>query len=96
MADLIKINYDNDRPTVLARDLHQFLEVGTKFQDWFPRMCEYGFAEGADFVPVKIENILSQKRERTYSMTDYQLTIEMAKEQVPHRSLVTSMPCRVI
>ena len=34
--------YENDRPTVLARDLHDFLEVKTAFKDWFPRMCEYG------------------------------------------------------
>jgi anti-repressor protein len=77
---LIPINYDSDRPTVSARELHQFLEVGTKFQDWFPRMCEYGFSEGVDFNPLKIENVLSQKRERTYSLMDYQLTLDMAKE----------------
>lgn len=29
---------------------------------------------------LKIEQVHSQKRERTYSSTDYQLTIEMAKE----------------
>ncbi|MDD2585491.1 MAG: antA/AntB antirepressor family protein [Syntrophomonadaceae bacterium] len=49
MSELIKINYDSDRPTVLGRDLHEFLEVGTAYKDWFPRMCEYGFIEGADF-----------------------------------------------
>ena len=78
--ELIPISYDSDRPTVSARELHKFLEVGTKFQDWFPRMAEYGFVEGVDFNPLKIENVPSQKRERTYSITDYQLTIDMAKE----------------
>ena len=78
--ELIPINYDSNRPTVSARELHKFLEVGTKFQDWFPRMAEYGFVEGVDFNPLKIENVPSQKRERTYSITDYQLTIDMAKE----------------
>ena len=29
MNDLIPISYENDRPTVLARDLHSFLEVET-------------------------------------------------------------------
>lgn len=80
MNELIKIDYENDRPTISARDLHEFLEVNTKFQDWFPRMREYGFTEGQDFNPLKIENVPSQKRERTYSLTDYQLTIDMAKE----------------
>ena len=27
MNDLIKVSYENDRPTVLARELHEFLEV---------------------------------------------------------------------
>lgn len=80
MEQLIKVTYDNDRITVLARELHKFLEVGTKFQDWFKRMCEYGFTEGVDFNTIKIDQVHSQKRERTYSSTDYQLTIEMAKE----------------
>ncbi len=80
MNELIPITYANDRPAVSARELHKFLEVKTKFQDWFPRMTEYGFAEGIDFDPLKIENVPSQKRERTYSATDYVLTIDMAKE----------------
>lgn len=49
MNELIKINYESDRPTVLARDLHEFLEVGTPYDKWFPRMCEYGFADGEDY-----------------------------------------------
>jgi len=80
MNEIIPINYDSDRPTVSARELHKFLGIGTKFQDWFPRMIGYGFKQGTDFNPLKIENVLSQKRERTYSATDYQLTIDMAKE----------------
>ena len=54
MNDLIKVNYDNaDRPTVSGRELHAALEVKTAYKDWFPRMCEYGFAEGEDFNPLK-------------------------------------------
>ena len=45
MNELIKVNYENDRPTVSGRDLHNFLEVKTAYKDWFPRMCEYGFVE---------------------------------------------------
>ena len=48
--ELIKIDYTNsDRPTVLGRDLHAMLEIETRYNDWFPRMCEYGFEEGKDF-----------------------------------------------
>ncbi|MEV2565046.1 antA/AntB antirepressor family protein, partial [Paenibacillus larvae] len=49
MDELVKINYENQRPTVLGRDLHEALEVKTAYKDWFPRMCEYGFEEGSDF-----------------------------------------------
>ena len=31
MNELIPIRYDEERPTVSARDLHEFLEVGNRF-----------------------------------------------------------------
>lgn len=79
MNELMKINYDGDTPTVSGRELHEYLEVGTKYQDWFPRMCEYGFAEGIDFCSNLSESVPSQKRERTYQQTDHLLTIRMAE-----------------
>ena len=75
MNEIIKVNYDNDRPTVLARDLHEFLSVETPFRLWFPRMAEYGFNEGSDYTPYTF--VHPQNHQDT---TDYQLTIEMAKE----------------
>ncbi len=75
MSNLIPINYDGEKQTVLARDLCEFLEVETPFRLWFPRMCEYGFGEGADFTPYIF--VHPQNKQET---TDYQLTIEMAKE----------------
>lgn len=81
MNELIKVNYENDRPTVLARELHDFLEVKTAFKDWFPRMCEYGFSQGVDFNPLKNEQVrLEGERQVTRMIDDAQLTIEMAKE----------------
>ena len=74
MDEIIKVNYDNDRPTVLARDLHQFLGVGSEFSHWFKRMCEYGFSEGTDFSPFLTESSGGRPAQ------DAQLTIEMAKE----------------
>ena len=35
--------------TVSARELHERLRIGTRFNDWFARMCEYGFVEETDF-----------------------------------------------
>ena len=77
MNELIKVNYENDRPTVLARELHDFLEVKTAFKDWFPRMCEYGFSEGIDycsFLSNRSDGLPGKPKQ------DAQLTIEMAKE----------------
>ena len=77
MNELIKINYESDRPSVLARDLHEFLEVKTAYKDWFPRMCEYGFAEGEDycsFLSDRSDGLPGKPRQ------DAQLTIDMAKE----------------
>jgi len=74
MEELIKVQHDNDRITVLARDLHGFLEIESNFTTWFRRMCEYGFEETKDFVPFLEESTGGRPA------TDYQITIEMAKE----------------
>lgn len=81
MNELIKITYSNDRPAVSARDLHDFLEVKTAYKDWFPRMCEYGFTEGEDFNPLKIERVQNEgERIVARTVDDAVLTIDMAKE----------------
>lgn len=74
MNELIKVTYDNDRPAVSARDLHDFLEVKTAYKDWFPRMCEYGFTEGEDFCSFLSESTGGRPAQ------DAILTIDMAKE----------------
>lgn len=74
MNELITINYDNEQPTVIGRDLHEALGVKTTYKDWFPRMCEYGFEEGKDF-----SSFLSKSTGGRPSI-NHQLTIPMAKE----------------
>lgn len=74
MNELIKINYNDEQPTVLGRELHEALEVKTTYKDWFPRMCEYGFEEGKDFC-----SFLSESTGGRPS-TNHQLSIPMAKE----------------
>lgn len=74
MNELIKITYDNDRPTVSARELHEFLEVDTRYNDWFLRMCEYGFSEGIDYYSFLSKSTGGRPAQ------DAQLTIDMAKE----------------
>lgn len=78
MNELIKINYNSDRPTVLGRDLHEALEVKEKYSDWFKRMCEYGFAENADYM--SFSEISEKPKKGGRPVTDHQLSIEMAKE----------------
>lgn len=53
----IKVNYESDNPTVSGRELHEKLGIRAAYKDWFPRMCEYGFAEGEDFNPLKNEQV---------------------------------------
>ena len=81
MNELLKVNYDNDRITLSARELHEFLEVKTSFKDWFPRMCEYGFNESQDFNPLKNEQVrLEGNRQVKRTVQDYEITLDMAKE----------------
>ena len=74
MTELIKVTYNNDRPVVSARELHDFLEVETPFNKWFPRMCEYGFTEGQDFWTFLSESTDGRPAQEAA------LTIDMAKE----------------
>ncbi len=37
MNELIKVNYNNDTPTVSGRELHEFLEINEKYTQWFIR-----------------------------------------------------------
>ena len=75
MNELIKITTNEvGEPTVLGRELHEFLKVATPYDKWFPRMAEYGFSEGKDF-----STFLSESTGGRPS-TDHLLTIDMAKE----------------
>ena len=57
MNELIKVVVnEKQEQTVSARELHEFLEIGTHYKDWFPRMTEYGFIEGQDFCSILSES----------------------------------------
>lgn len=76
MNELIKINYETEQPTVSARDLHEKLNIGTKFTTWFERMKEYGFSEGNEFFPKVGET--PEKGGRP--SVDYSISVDMAKQ----------------
>ena len=81
MSKLIAVNYEAEEPTVSARDLHEPLNIKTRFNDWFPRMCEYGFNESQDFNPLKNEQVrLEGNRQVKRTVQDYEITLDMAKE----------------
>lgn len=76
--ELIRINSEN---RVSGRELHQFLEVETKYGDWMPRMIEYGFTEGEDFNFLKNEQArIEGSRQVRRIIDDIAMTIDMAKE----------------
>jgi anti-repressor protein len=71
--DLIPINKSQGgKAVVSAKLLHQFLEVGTRFDTWFGRRVEeYSFVQGADYE----RSNLSEPEG-----ADYAITLDMAKE----------------
>lgn len=78
MNELLKINYEADRITLSARELHEFLNIETPFKKWFGRMIEYGFDNDIDYREVmdkKVQNPLGGR-----PSTDYEITLDMAKE----------------
>ena len=77
MNELLPVNYEDETPTVSGRELHAALGVTTRYNDWFPRMCEYGFTEGKSYY-----SILSNRSDGLPGKpsTDHRLTIPMAKE----------------
>lgn len=66
-----------------ARELHERLQVTTKFQDWIKRrISEYNFAKDLDFIEVlKFENVeRGFFGAREIEIKDYHITLDMAKE----------------
>lgn len=80
MNELIPINYDEERMTISARDLHKRLEIKTAYKDWFPRMLKYGFVENTDFILVAQKRATNNPKNPYTEITDHQITINMAKE----------------
>lgn len=74
MNALIPIRETEGRQAVSGRDLHAFLEVPTRYDQWFSRMAEYGFSEGEDFGSILTESTGGRPG------VDHALTLDMAKE----------------
>ena len=73
MNEILTVN--NDTQTVSARELHEKLKINTRFNDWFPRMVEYGFSEGMDFY-----SKMSKTENGGRPSKDFDISIDMAKQ----------------
>ena len=75
-AELIPLTRTNDGiQAVLGRDLHRFLQVKTRYNDWFQRMAEYGFEQGKEFYSILSKNPDQHGRPQQ----DHVITLDMAK-----------------
>ncbi|EGT3655798.1 phage antirepressor KilAC domain protein [Clostridioides difficile CD149] len=76
---LIKVEVNEKQEQILsARDLHEFLEVGSRYNDWFNRMIGYGFVENEDFISITQKKVTAQGNETEY--IDHVIKLDMAKE----------------
>ena len=78
MNELINVTLnDNHEPIVSGRQLHEALDVKTKYADWFNRMIDYGFAENQDFLLLKNEQQIGRGG---HNKVDHIIKLDMAKE----------------
>lgn len=73
MDEVIRVDFE--KQTVSARELHERLRIGTRFNDWFHRMCEYGFSDGTDFY-----SKMSKTENGGRPSVDYEISVDMAKQ----------------
>lgn len=81
MNNLIKIEVnENQEQLVSGRELHEFLEIKTRYNDWFGRMCEYGFVENTDFGLVTQKCETNNPKNPVTEIQDHAIKLDMAKE----------------
>ena len=92
MNQLIKITEKEGKQLVSARELHEFLEVKTKFTDWFAgRVKKYEFIKNSDFILVSEKKETNNPKNPISEFKDYAITVEMARKVIidwkPNREL---------
>lgn len=76
MNELIKVKTKEDVQVVSARDLHEALDIKTRFSLWAKQNFKH-FRENIDFTSVVTTTLVNNGAKR--ELQDYALTIEMAK-----------------
>lgn len=75
MNELISTQNNEHGDIILSgRELHEFLEVKTPYDKWFPRMTDYGFEEDLDFTTFLSKSTGGRPG------TDHLIKLDMAKE----------------
>ncbi|PAI60826.1 oxidoreductase, partial [Staphylococcus aureus] len=69
---------ENGEIAISGRELHQALEVKTRYNDWFERMINYGFEEKIDYTAFTQKRVTAQGNAINY--LDHALTLDTAKE----------------
>lgn len=75
--DLIKVQSDNEKQLVSARELHKALNVKTRFSQWVSQNFKH-FRENIDFSSV-VTTTHQNQYGGTKEIQDYALSVEMAK-----------------
>lgn len=75
MDELIPLTEREGAQAVMGRDLHAFLGLKDRYNDWFPRMVEYGFAAGQDFTESSVKPSGAGR-----PRIDHIVSLDMAKE----------------
>ncbi|OHR73962.1 hypothetical protein HMPREF3291_05095 [Bacillus sp. HMSC76G11] len=79
MNELITTTHSEQGDIIMSgRELHEFLEVTERYNNWFERMLQYGFDEGVDFTSVKSFTVVNNGAKR--EINDHHIKLDMAKE----------------
>ena len=77
--ELIPVTENEQNEVVVSgRELHEFLEIGTRYDTWINRMTEYGFEENVDYITLAQKRATAQGNFVNY--TEHILKLSMAKE----------------
>lgn len=80
MNELIKIEVKDGQQLVSGRELHKFLDIGTRYDTWINRIIEkYNFIENKDFIVVAQKRASNEIKGYT-EFDDHLMMLNMAKE----------------
>ena len=79
------VTNEKQEQAVSGRRLHEVLEIATPYHIWFPRMAEYGFVEGDDFLTEYKNVFRADGVEMPQKEVNHILSLDMAK----HIAMVT-------